>query len=192
MYDCDLIHHFVLFPGKANSGDYVVRLRGLPYSAQTKDILTFLSDCQVCNGEAGVHFTFVPDGRPSGEAFVELQSEEDVSKALGHHNEHMGRRYVEMFRASRGQMEWECRKVYDDGADGGTGGGEGSFGGTGGSGGVVRLRGLPYGCTEEEVRRFFSGWPMRSCTVVVVKRLVCLNAHYTVDCREYYNCIYSI
>ena len=98
------------------------------------------------------------DGRPSGEAFVELHSEEDVSKALAHDKEHMGRRYVELFRASRGQMEWECRlesKGY--GADGG-GGGEGTGGVTGGIGGVVRLRGLPYGCKEEEVRRFFSGW----------------------------------
>ena len=142
-----------------------MRLRGLPYSAQTKDILQFLSDCQVCNGEAGVHFTFVPDGRPSGEAFVELQSEEDVSKALAHHNEHMGRRYVEMFRASRGQMEWECRLESK-----GYGGGEGTGGyhGDGGSGGVVRLRGLPYGCAEEEVRKFFSGWHRLKCTVIDV------------------------
>ena len=96
------------------------------------------------------------DGRPSGEVFVELQSEDDVSKALVHHNEHMGRRYVEMFRASRGQMEWECRlenKGYGDV------GGEGSGTGLGGgNGGVVRLRGLPYGSTEEDVRRFFTGW----------------------------------
>ena len=91
---------------------------------------------------------------------MELQSEEDVSKALAHHNEHMGRRYVEMFRASRGQMEWECRlenKGYGDGGGGeGPGGGGGGLGS--GGGGVVRLRGLPYGCAEEEVRRFFSGW----------------------------------
>ena len=108
---------------------------------------------------------------------MELQSEDDVSKALAHHNEHMGRRYVEMFRASRGQMEWECRKVYDggDGGGSGVGGGEGSFGGggTGGNGGVVRLRGLPYGCAEEEVRRFFTGWlsERRGCTVVLIVRL---------------------
>ena len=152
---------------QANSGDYVVRLRGLPYSAQTKDIISFLSDCQIANGDSGVHFTFVADGRPSGEAFVELQSEDDVSKALAHHNEHMGRRYVEMFRASRGQMVWECRlenKSYGEG--GGEGGGSGLGGG---SGGVVRLRGLPYGSSEEDVRRFFTGWQAyvysRFCTV---------------------------
>lgn len=101
---------------------------------------------------------------------MELQSEDDVSKALAHHNEHMGRRYVEMFRASRGQMDWECRlenKSYGEGGVGGEGGGSG----LGGSGGVVRLRGLPYGCSEEDVRRFFTGWQAyvysRFCTVNV-------------------------
>ena len=128
---------------QSGSGDYVVRLRGLPYSAQVKDILSLLSDCQVKNGEKGVFFTFTPDGRPSGQAFVELCSEEDVSKALGHNKEHMGKRYVEIFRASRGQMEWDCRL-------------EDKYGGGAGTG-VVRLRGLPYRCTEEQVKRFFSG-----------------------------------
>ena len=81
------------------SGDCVVRLRGLPWAATSKDVLELLKDCQVMNGEKGIHFTFAPDGRPSGEAFVELCNEEDVSNALNHNNEHMGRRYVEIFRA---------------------------------------------------------------------------------------------
>ena len=72
------------------SGDCVVRLRGLPWAATSKDILELLKDCQVMNGEKGIHFTFAPDGRPSGEAFVELCNEEDVSNALNHNNEHMG------------------------------------------------------------------------------------------------------
>lgn len=174
----NLIHVIASFLNtQADSGDYVVRLRGLPYSAKTKDILQFLSDCQVANGEKSVHFTFVSDGRPSGEAFVELLSEEDVSKALAHHNEHMGRRYVEMFRASRGQMEWDLRsenKVYGEGGAGTTGtGGGGNFG----IGGVVRLRGLPYGCAEEEVRKFFSGWqPILGVIAVVL--LQSINCFY--------------
>lgn len=123
--------------------DHIVRLRGLPYSAQVKDILCLLNDCNVKNGEKGVKFTFSVDGRPSGEAFVELCSAEDVDKALLHSHEHMGRRYVEIFKANRGQMEWDCRKEDKVGA------GEGS--------GVVRLRGLPYGCTEQQIENFFSG-----------------------------------
>jgi len=37
---------------------------------------------------------------PSGEAFVELCAEKDVSNALNHNNEHMGRRYVEDFQGA--------------------------------------------------------------------------------------------
>ena len=132
-----------------SSNDHIVRLRGLPYSAQVKDILCLLGDCKVRNNEKGVKFTFTADGRPSGEAFVELWSAEDVEKALAHSHEHMGRRYVEIFRASRSQMEYDCRK------EDRIGGGEGS--------GVVRLRGLPFGCTEEQVQTFFSG---ESCNVI--------------------------
>ena len=136
-----LVNLFLLQP---LSGDYVVRLRGLPWAATAQDVVWLLKDCRVLNGDKGVHFTFATDGRPSGEAFVELGGEEDVSKALAHSHEHMGKRYVEIFRASRGQMEWDCRM-------------EEKVGGGSGSGGVVRLRGLPFKCEEVDVRKFFSG-----------------------------------
>ncbi len=120
----------------------MVRLRGLPYSAQVKDVADFLQDCEIRNGMSGIKFTFTEDGRPSGQAYVELCSEADVEKALGHHEGSMGWRYVEVFRALHSQMEWDLRQ-----SDPGSSGGEG----------VVRLRGLPYGCTEEQIRIFFSG-----------------------------------
>lgn len=36
-----------------------------------------------------------PLGRPSGEAYIELASAEDASKALKKDREHMGHRYIE-------------------------------------------------------------------------------------------------
>ena len=42
-----------------------------------------------------VHFTYVRDGRPSGEAYVELASNSDVAAALGKNQQHMGKRYIE-------------------------------------------------------------------------------------------------
>lgn len=47
------------------------------------------------DNEEGVHFTYSREGRPSGEAFVELESEDDVSNALAQNNEHIGNRYIE-------------------------------------------------------------------------------------------------
>ena len=168
-----------------SSGDYVVRLRGLPWSASAKDIVQLLHDCKVASGEGGVHFTFAPDGRASGEAFVELCSEDDVSKAISHNNEHLGKRYVEIFRASQGQMEWDCRLVNRDG--GGVGGGGG--GGVG-SGGVVRLRGLPFRCTEDDVRKFFQGLEAVCVGVFIlfmsspfIVCVLCVGAHSTYVCN---------
>lgn len=68
-----------------------------------------------------------------------------MDKALAHSKENMGKRYVEVFRATKGQMEWAVTQEESKGA--------GNIGG----GGVVRLRGLPYGCTEEKIIKFFSG-----------------------------------
>ncbi len=129
----------------------MVRLRGLPYSATRSDIKDLLKDCNIVNGDKGVTFTFCEDGRPSGEAFVDLASEDDVTKALEHNNEHMGRRYVEIFRASRGEKEWDLRVSSENKP-----GGHGGSGGVGGEN-VVRLRGLPFGATENQVYDFFSG-----------------------------------
>lgn len=47
------------------------------------------------NGSGGVHLTLSREGRPSGEAYVEVCSEEDVEAAEKKHNQHMGRRYIE-------------------------------------------------------------------------------------------------
>lgn len=105
-----------------------------------KDVVCLLRDAKIMNEEKGIKFTFSLDGRPSGEAFVELCSEADQAKALTHNHENMGRRYVEIFKANRSQMEWDCSKEERLSATG-----------------VVRLRGLPYGCTEEQVVSFFSG-----------------------------------
>ncbi len=131
-----------------NADDLVVRLRGLPYSATRLDIKELLNDCKIVNADKGVTFTFLEDGRPSGEAFVDLATEDDVTKALEHNNEHMGRRYVEIFRASKGEKEWDLRVSSENKpmGDGGNGGEN-----------VVRLRGLPFGVSHNEVVDFFSG-----------------------------------
>ena len=80
---------------------------------------------------------------------MDLASEEDVAKALEHNNEHMGRRYVEIFRATRGEKEWDLRVSSESN--------EGRGGSRDGGENVVRLRGLPFGATDEQVNNFFSG-----------------------------------
>jgi hypothetical protein len=52
------------------------------WPALVQDVQNFLSDCTIHDGVAGVHFIYTRQGRQSGEAFVELESENDAKLAL--------------------------------------------------------------------------------------------------------------
>ena len=60
-----------------------------------KDFNVCFPDCKVANDGNSVHFTFTREGRPSGEAFVELESDEDLKIAVKKDRETLGHRYVE-------------------------------------------------------------------------------------------------
>ena len=46
---------------------WVLRMRGLPFSASAEDVLQFFEGIEVLRGTRGVVFTCTPDGRPLGE-----------------------------------------------------------------------------------------------------------------------------
>lgn len=52
-------------------------------------------DCKIANDTTAIHFTYTREGRPSGEAFVELETEDDLKIAVKKDRETMGHRYVE-------------------------------------------------------------------------------------------------
>lgn len=74
---------------------FVVKVRGLPWSTTVDEILKFFSDCSICHGKAGIHMTMSREGRPSGEAYIEMESEVDIEKACKKDRDHMGHRYIE-------------------------------------------------------------------------------------------------
>lgn len=57
--------------------------------------LISLSDCDIVGKVNGVCFTYSKEGRPSGEAFVELKTAEDFKNALAKDRKYMGHRYIE-------------------------------------------------------------------------------------------------
>uniref|UniRef100_A0A8C2PGE9 RRM domain-containing protein n=1 Tax=Capra hircus TaxID=9925 RepID=A0A8C2PGE9_CAPHI len=130
--------------GPERDEGFVVKLRGLPWSCSVEDVQNFLSDCTIHDGVAGVHFIYTREGRQSGEAFVELESEDDVKLALKKDRESMGHRYIEVFKSHRTEMDWVLKHSGPNSADTA-------------NDGFVRLRGLPFGCTKEEIIQFFSG-----------------------------------
>ncbi|XP_022654217.1 heterogeneous nuclear ribonucleoprotein H2-like isoform X3 [Varroa jacobsoni] len=132
--------------------DTIVRLRGMPWSATVDEVINFLGcDVNVSGGKEGVHFTYTRDGRASGEAYVELVAEEDVENALKKSNENMGSRYIEVFRAKRAEMDWCVKKNSSNALDEG----------------IVRLRGIPFGCSKEEIANFFSGLEIVANGIVI-------------------------
>ncbi|GJP73739.1 hypothetical protein CLOP_g4427 [Closterium sp. NIES-67] len=93
-------------PGMAGNTDMrysgVIRMRGMPYSATSADIAAFFKGMQVAHD--GIFVCSHPDGRATGEAFVEFANEETAARALQLHREPMGHRYVELFRSTKGEM----------------------------------------------------------------------------------------
>ncbi|KAM9331403.1 G-rich sequence factor 1 [Gastrophryne carolinensis] len=138
---------------------FIVRARGLPWSCTAEDVLNFFSECSVCNGADGVHFIFNRDGKPRGDAIIEFETADDLTKALEQHKKYMGQRYVEVFEMSHKDAEMLLQRL------------QASTSPTRMSSmspmaqamppspndATVRLRGLPYSCTEQDIINFFSG-----------------------------------
>ncbi|XP_020717001.1 heterogeneous nuclear ribonucleoprotein F [Ceratitis capitata] len=124
-----------------SSGPKYIRLRGLPWSATHQEILNFLKNVNVVNDSKGIHLiTSRWDGKNTGEAYVEVQGEDDVEEALKLNKCMLGHRYIEVFVANPKEAKEAMRKTGSHGI---------SY--------VVKLRGLPYSVTEQQVEEFFSG-----------------------------------
>nr|XP_023676440.1 G-rich sequence factor 1-like [Paramormyrops kingsleyae] len=120
---------------------FIVFAKGLPWSCTTEDLLVFFSDCKIRDGVNGIHLMQKENGQPSGKAFIEMERKEDLQKALRKHRHYLGPRYVEVKEASDSDIEGLQASAAQPPAQDG----------------VVKLQGLPYSCTVEDVAQFFSG-----------------------------------
>lgn len=128
----------------------VIKLRGLPWSCTIEDVVKFLHGIKISVKPSetdakvpSVYLTTNAEGRPSGEAFIELADDDDLDAALKRNNAMMGQRYIEVFRSNQEQLSkhiqesWSITSNWSDP--------------------VVRLRGLPYECTSDDIADFFAG-----------------------------------
>ncbi|CAH1180738.1 unnamed protein product [Phyllotreta striolata] len=86
-----------------------IRLRGLPYEAQVEHILDFLGDYSHNIVLQGVHMVINSQGQPSGEAFIQMDSEQSAfMTAQQKHHRYMifgkKQRYIEVFQCSGEDM----------------------------------------------------------------------------------------
>uniref|UniRef100_A0AAY4F0W1 RRM domain-containing protein n=1 Tax=Denticeps clupeoides TaxID=299321 RepID=A0AAY4F0W1_9TELE len=84
-----------------------VRLRGLPYTAAIEDILDFMGEHTVDIKPHGVHMVLNQQGRPSGDAFIQMKSADRAFMvAQKCHKKMMKDRYVEVFQCSTEEMSF--------------------------------------------------------------------------------------
>ncbi|CAG9534896.1 unnamed protein product [Cercopithifilaria johnstoni] len=126
--------------------DFIMKCRGLPWSCTEDDLREFFGEA--ARSITQIKLTKDRDGRASGEGFVVFSSREDYDFALTKDKKYIGKRYVELQQVS--SMESD----YDDG-DKRYGGSVADPNLPGRETSIVRLGGLPYGCTKEEIMRFF-------------------------------------
>ncbi|XP_061368617.1 uncharacterized protein LOC133311575 isoform X2 [Gastrolobium bilobum] len=147
----------------------VVRLRGLPFDCTETDVAEFFHGLDI------VDVLFVHKGGMfSGEAFCVLGYPLQVDFALQRNRQNMGRRYVEVFRSKRqdyykaianevsdARAEPPRRsasraKSYDEGKE--------SVEHTG----VLRLRGLPFSASKNDIMEFFKDYVLSEDSIHVI------------------------
>eukprot|EP00960_Hanusia_phi_P023071 681800-Hanusia_phi.AAC.1 len=127
----------------------IARVRGLPYSAATSDIEEFFRGCAILKD--GINFVLSHGGRPAGEAFVTFETENDCRRALMRDRDLMNKRYVEVYPSGEDEKHVAITNAESYSVDNSS-----SFGDPSTSyKGVVKLRGLPYSITSDEIRNFF-------------------------------------
>jgi len=131
--------------------EWVTRVRGLPWTCTTEDIITFFEPVVHLTAEQ-VHIIREYDGRVSGQAFVEFpdESTRDVANS-DLHKKHIGDRYIELYKASREELGCYLRRSQGVSLSAGNGAPAISTHGKE----VVRLRGLPFSTTDAQVQRWF-------------------------------------
>uniref|UniRef100_A0A3Q3JF20 RRM domain-containing protein n=1 Tax=Monopterus albus TaxID=43700 RepID=A0A3Q3JF20_MONAL len=91
-------------PASSSTRD-CVRLRGLPYAAGIEDILEFMGEHTADIKPHGVHMVLNQQGRPSGDAFIQMKSPDKAFMvAQKCHKKTMKDRYVEVFQCSTEEM----------------------------------------------------------------------------------------
>ena len=130
--------------GSENGGEFYVKMSGVPFRASVQELKDFFQ-----GGEKPfkVEHSLNSDGRNSGHAFAAFASEQGAEQAMLKDRQYMGPRYVSLSRSDTfGTSQYTGQ--YAPKAKGF----DGNF-----SEFCVKLSGVPFKTTEQEVKDFFKG-----------------------------------
>lgn len=142
--------------------DYCVYLKGLPYEADKKQIKEFFKNLGVV--EDSIYIAYGPNGRATGEGFLEFKSEQDHKNALGAHMQYMGTRFIQVHPISRkGMLEKidsiRKREAVGDGK---------SQDGMKSPRNCAHITNIPYNISKKDVRAFLEGLGIYEDTLKVL------------------------
>ncbi len=136
-----------------------LRLRGLPFQAAAEEISTFLGAGTTADD---IFISFNHNGRPTGTCFVKVIGEENHTIAMGKNRKSLNSRYIEVFESNlkefgiamqrRNQLTTKRESVAKTMAIWGSE--DPSYRG------VVRMRGLPFQVTMDDIENLFAGIPL--------------------------------
>ncbi|CAE7442086.1 Hnrnpf [Symbiodinium sp. CCMP2456] len=141
------------FPGAG-----YLRLRGLPFSAGTREVSEFLAEFGIM--EENIALGMNTQGRPSGEAwvqFLDVPSAEEAKRQKD--RQRIGGRYIEIFGSTFEAANAATRNTT-------SGGGNMTIPDFPGSS-YLRLRGLPYSATQADVAEFFQDYGVSTAQVIM-------------------------
>ncbi|XP_066528599.1 RNA-binding protein 12 [Hoplias malabaricus] len=135
--------------------EFCVYLKGLPYEAENKQIFEFFKNLDIV--EDSIYIAYGPNGRATGEGFVEFRNEMDYKTALGCHMQYMGSRFIQVHPISKKNMFEKIDSIRKrlQGSQGDPKGNS-SEGGRGART-CAHITNIPYNVSKKDVRLFLDG-----------------------------------
>jgi len=135
---------------------FVMRLRGLPWEAAPADIEEFFEGIPLTEFK----IIYLPSGRASGEAVVEVGSQEDLDAAMKKSGNNIGSRYIEIFKSTGDDIDKALGRIVPGGPGGGV---------ENPNNAVLRMRGIPFSALEGDVIEFFAQVGVKPARVHLIR-----------------------
>ncbi|KAG8446271.1 hypothetical protein GDO86_013921 [Hymenochirus boettgeri] len=81
---------------------FCIYLKGLPYEAENKHVIDFFKKLDII--EDSIYIAYGPNGKATGEGFLEFRNEDDYKSALCRHKQYMGNRFVQVHPVTKKAM----------------------------------------------------------------------------------------
>ncbi|AWP02327.1 putative RNA-binding protein 12-like [Scophthalmus maximus] len=143
--------------------EFCVYLKGLPYEADKKQIKEFFKNLSIL--EDSVYIAYGPNGRATGEGFLEFRTEQDHKTALGAHMQYMGTRFIQVQPISRKGMIEKIDSIRKREATQGDGK---SQDGLKAPRNCAHITNIPYNISKKDVRAFLENVGLYEDTLKVL------------------------